>query len=565
MKKIKTLFILTSLLIIGSCETFDLEQTKSPSQVPVELLDPVYAFNYVQLQLPVFVDDANDFTQRVTRQMAMTGGNTYDNAFRPVNFNAVWSDGYNILNAVKVMEPKAIELGETYALGASKLIRVYVLLTMTDMFGDIPYTEALQGNANLTPKYDKSADIYKGLFIEIDEAIALLSSENRPGSNIQDLYYNTKDSWITLANTLKLKMFNNARLAETEIGVNVGDEMNAIIAGGDIIDTIEEDFQFQYGNSRFNPNTRHPLYNDQYELGGGAYIGNYFMWALSEEKGGIVDPRTNFYFYKQDGNAQDDDSFTAPWNARPSHYTDVKYRSFYENSILTPYFVTSWTGLLTTELPSGGFWGRDHGNNTGIPPDAEKRTVAGIYPIGGKYGTNPASVQSSGTAGQQGAGIMPILLSSYVHFILAEYQLMENSNAVAAGQELEIAIRNSITKTTTFIEMPEGVPTQAEIISATDAYWNFLSPKYNGFSTEKKLELIIKEYYIASWGNGIEPYNNYRRTGYPSNFQPTLEEASGAFFATALYPGSAANNNPNMPNNVRTKKVFWDELTTVLH
>jgi hypothetical protein len=216
-------------------------------------------------------------------------------------------------------------------------------------------------------------------------------------------------------------------------------------------------------------------------------------------------------------------------------------------------------------LPAGGFWGRDHGNNTGIPPDAENRTVAGIYPIGGKYGTSPASVQTSGTAGQQGAGIMPIILSSYVHFILAEYQLMENNNAVAAGQELEIAIRNSITKTTTFIEMPVGVPTQSAIASATDAYWNFLSPKYNGFSTDKKLELIIKEFYIASWGNGIEPYNNYRRTGYPSNFQPTLEEASGVFFATALYPASAANNNPNMPNNVRTKKVFWDELTTVLH
>ena len=114
MKKIKTLFILTSLLILGSCETFDLEQTDSKSQVPTKLLEPVYAFNYVQLQLPVFVNDANDFTQQVTRQMAMTGGNTYENAFKPVNFNTVWSDGYNILNAVKIMEPKAIANDQTY-------------------------------------------------------------------------------------------------------------------------------------------------------------------------------------------------------------------------------------------------------------------------------------------------------------------------------------------------------------------------------------------------------------------------------------------------------------------
>lgn len=566
MKKIKTLFILTSLLILGSCETFDLEQTDSKSQVPVQLLDPVYAFNYVQLQLPVFIDDANDFTQRVTRQMAMTGGNTYENAFKPVNFNTVWSNGYNILNAVKIMEPKAIELGETYALGASKLIRVYVLMTMTDMFGNIPYSEALQGNANLTPKFDNSADIYKGLLLEIDEAVNYLQMTNRDGSKIQDLYYNTQTSWITLANTLKLKMYNNARLAGTEIGIpDIEVAIDNVLATGNIIDTIEEDFQFNYGNSRFNPNTRHPLYNDQYELGGGAYISNYFMWVLDEEKGvNDIDPRTNYYFYKQDPSALGEDEFTAPFKTRPSHYNDVKYKSFYSNLILCTYFVSNWT-TESDDLPGNGFWGRDHGDNSGIPPDGDKRTVAGIYPIGGKYSTNAASVQTSGTAGQQGAGIMPIILSSYVHFILAEYKLVEKGNAGDAKTELETAIRNSITKTTTFIEMPTNVPTQTQIADDTDDYWNFLSPKYDTYSTDQKLELIIKEFYIASWGNGIEPYNNYRRTGYPSNFQPTLEEASGVYFSTALYPGSVANNNPNMPNNVRTKKVFWDKLTTVLH
>jgi hypothetical protein len=79
------------------------------------------------------------------------------------------------------------------------------------------------------------------------------------------------------------------------------------------------------------------------------------------------------------------------------------------------------------------------------------------------------------------------------------------------------------------------------------------------------LELIIKEYFIASWGNGIEPYNNYRRTGYPSNFQPTLEIASGVFYSTALYPSSSTVNNTNAPNNVRTRKVFWDKANVVLH
>jgi hypothetical protein len=77
--------------------------------------------------------------------------------------------------------------------------------------------------------------------------------------------------------------------------------------------------------------------------------------------------------------------------------------------------------------------------------------------------------------------------------------------------------------------------------------------------------MIMKEYFIASWGNGIEPYNNYRRTGFPSNFQPTLEPVSGAYFSTALYPLTSQQNNPNTPGNTRLKKVFWDKANLNLH
>ena len=49
-----SLFMLVFTFI--SCETIDLDQVENPSQPSVDLLDPVYAFNYVQLQLPDFVN-----------------------------------------------------------------------------------------------------------------------------------------------------------------------------------------------------------------------------------------------------------------------------------------------------------------------------------------------------------------------------------------------------------------------------------------------------------------------------------------------------------------------------
>ena len=225
------------------------------------------------------------------------------------------------------------------------------------------------------------------------------------------------------------------------------------------------------------------------------------------------------------------------------------------------------SALAASNYTSNDYLGRDHGDNSGTPPDASLRAVAGIYPIGGAYNNGFQNVQTSGSAGAQGAGIMPILLSSYVKFILAEVDLEINNSPENALAKLKSGIDLSITKTTTFIKMPSTIPPASDIQNMKDNYINYVETSYSNPSTSlsKKLEIIITEYYIASWGNGIEPYNNYRRTGYPSNFQPTLEENSGAFFYRALYPGSVANNNPNMPSNVRTKKVFWDKLTTDLH
>ncbi len=572
------LFLFTAILFAASCETIDLDQTEDPSGVPDNLLDPVYVFNHAQLELADFVNSSNAFTQRVTRQMAMTGGNTYDNAFAPVNFNNNWNTAYRMLNAIKTMEPNAVKNNQFYVLGASKVIRAYVLITLTDMYGDIPLTEALQGNGNLSPKFDKSANVYKQVLTELDAAIEILQRTGSNDERVQDLYYTSTSGWVKLANTLKLKMYNTARLAGADIGVNIGTAMLEVIAQDNYIKEIADDFAFQYGNSRFSPNARHPLYNDQYELGGGAYIANYYMWAMTTEKditvgangpstSGFGDPRVNFYFYKQDANPADENEFTLPGRSRPAHYSDQKYSSFFVDGRLTPYTTSNWTGQ--TGIQSNGYWGRDHGDNSGIPPDDTKRTVGGIFPIGGAYGV-PGTVQTGGDKGALGAGIMPILLSSYVHFMKAEAFLELGIGTVAdAKAEMLLGISQSIDKVINFKPNYQYVagtaPNMTQLNQQKADYLAYIGAKFDDVSQAQKLELIIKEYYIAAWGNGIEPYNNYRRTGYPSNFQPTLEPVSGAFFYTALYPGESVNNNPNAPTNNRTRKVFWDKGNLQLH
>lgn len=574
-KKFIKFFLVVFTVSIWGCETVDLDQTENPSTIGAQFLEPKFAFNYVQLQLATFVDETNSFTQTVMRQMAMIGGNTYNNAYAPVNFNSQWSTAYNIINAVKFMEPKAQAENRTLTLGASKVIRCYVLMTLVDMYGNVPYTQAALGSANITPKYDDDEFIYEAILNELDDAIELLKVTDT--QETQDLYYNgNADKWIKLANTLKLKMYNNCNLLTTVGSKNVANEINAIISEGKIIDTKADDFFFQYGNSRNIPNTRHPLYNDQYELNGGAYIGNYMIWTVTSEKGTSSsfpnsitdpgDPRANYYFLRQNNTSLSNVSSTiipGKTKSRPDHYNDLKYRSFYDISIRTPFTVSNWTNPANG-FPGDGFLGRDHGDNSGIPQDQLLRAVAGTYPIGGAYNTTGQNVQGSGKDGKQGAGIMPIMLSSFVHFIKAELML-KGIITGNAQTELDIAVSQSIDKTVNlFPDYPVLSNSAATALPGKiTRYKNFISDQFENLDPVKRLELVIKEYYIASWGNGIEPYNNYRRTGYPSNLQPTLEPVSGPFYNCAFYSGSSINNNPNTPTNDRTRKVFWAEPNVV--
>lgn len=54
----------------------------------------------------------------------------------------------------------------------ARILKAYIFWTITDRWGDVPYSGALKGDSNLTPKYDKQEDIYKDLVKELAQAKA---------------------------------------------------------------------------------------------------------------------------------------------------------------------------------------------------------------------------------------------------------------------------------------------------------------------------------------------------------------------------------------------------------
>jgi hypothetical protein len=85
----------------------------------------------------------------------------------------------------------------------AKILKAYIVWFLTDRWGDIPYSTALKGKDNFTPKYDKQQDIYNSLFALLDEANAAIVT----GNIKNDIMYNGDvTKWKKFGNSVHLLM-----------------------------------------------------------------------------------------------------------------------------------------------------------------------------------------------------------------------------------------------------------------------------------------------------------------------------------------------------------------------
>ncbi|MCX8480416.1 MAG: SusD/RagB family nutrient-binding outer membrane lipoprotein, partial [Sediminibacterium sp.] len=141
-----------------------------------------------------------------------------------------------------------------------------------------------------------------------------------------------------------------------------------------------------------------------------------------------------------------------------------------------------------------------------------------------------------------------------------------------ARNNLEAGIRRSIAKvqgygaTISFTYPTTDTNYLLNTTSKINRYVKIVMSRFDeAANNNAKMDILQKEYYIALWGNGIEPYNNYRRTGYPSNMQRPVTgdvSASNFFMRSFFYPSTYANRNINFSGQkdpgVKVNKVFWD-------
>ena len=550
MNKIK-IFIIAAIFLSSCQKKLDslLVDPNSPalSNANVDLL-----LNSTELNFAGFYATAQEIGAELTRQQTWYGP-LYINGYTPNSFDGIWTTAYTsvIKNANKVIELAAKEKKFVQS-GIARVLNAYTYGTLVDYFGDVPFTESVLGVDNLNPKADAGASVYVRIFTLLDSAIADFNKTGGATAPTADNFYaGSSAKWKKIAKSLKLKFLTQIRLVDNTVGAKI----TALLTENDLITTAANDFEFKYGTTQNTPDSRHPDYANSYTANrtSGDFIGNYFMWMVTPQKtGGAVsstDPRRRYYFYRQRTNFAEVNQQTASCNYEsvPGHYPSVPS--------LTPFC-----------LVGAGYWGRDHGDNSGTPPDGQLRTSWGIYPAGGQMDENQGTSVNL-VLGGKGAGIAPIWLSFFTSFLQAEIALkMGIGTAGTPRALLENGIRGSISKV---LGLPAtmGVTVSATFVPTTaaiDAYVNFVLAQYDAATTDDvRLEIIMSEYYLALWGNGIEAYNNYRRTGKPSNMQLVKSTATPGFFPRSMfYPAVFINRNLNAPaqKNIGTapNKVFWD-------
>lgn len=91
----------------------------------------------------------------------------------------------------------------------AKISKAYYMQYIVDLYGNVPYTEAFKGSANLTPAYDDDQEIYMSLMDELADARALinnLGANAQMPSNEDIVFGGSMSDWVTFANTVELKM-----------------------------------------------------------------------------------------------------------------------------------------------------------------------------------------------------------------------------------------------------------------------------------------------------------------------------------------------------------------------
>jgi len=145
------------------------------------------------------------------------------------------------------------EEGEPNVQAAGLIMKSWAMQNLTDMWGDLPYSEAFQGIAGgvITPKYDTQAQIYDKMLADVTTAAGLIKTGENP-LGAQDLIYGGNGAkWQKFANSLRLRMA--MRIADANPTKARAEFVAALAGPGGVFTDAADNAQICYTSTTRNP------------------------------------------------------------------------------------------------------------------------------------------------------------------------------------------------------------------------------------------------------------------------------------------------------------------------
>ncbi len=446
-------------------------------------------------------NELNRFASTIMSVTAGAAGNPlawdiYNNV-TGAEFGSQWNFelyGGALINYRKMIQAAEAQQGAAYA-GIGKIMTAYTFSVVTNTWGDVPYSEALQGDVEVTtPRLDAQRDIYlgnsaeniQGLIDMVREGLADLDRESIFNPGATDIVYGGNiDRWRRAGNSLLLKLAMQISQVEPTISSQV---IREVMEANHYINENAGNLSVRFGGQVGSQSPLWTLTNNslfQNEL----LISTRFLNLLQ----GLNDPRL------------------------PNFVTRVQ-----QTPGATPTYVTIDNGFR------------------------------GVVPLATL--TNPQrpgrSVYNSYATGVSGEGPVRLLTYAQTSFILAEavvrFGLAGDAQALYAQ-----GIRAS---------MGEAGITAENITAYFNANPTVVTLSGNN---EQRIEQIIRQKYISLFSNGLEQWNDWRRTGYPVLAEHSNAQGiDGRRPVRAVYLFTEQQRNPNFPqgNTVPESNVplWWD-------
>lgn len=445
-------------------------------------------------------------------------GEAISYAFSSGTFTGLWSGNYNNLEDYHYIITSTDGQAPTYNNfnAAAKIMTALNFELLVDAYNDVPFSEALKGKDNLTPKYDKAEDIYPALADMLDSAIKRINDAStaagvKPLGTSDVLFGGDMTKWKQLANTIKLRLIVTANGKAT------------------------------FSNKSFSADgflTTDALIDPGYTRDNGKQNPDWNGWAFSYT-GGDANKAwipTQYVFGFYDGTKLTDSG---------------RGKLIYYQFPNTGYNRLGVENVSTPKCPSGSFW---------------------------YSGTNRAGASAGGARGilkGPDAGY-PLMLAAESYFLQAEASL----TGLISGGDTKALFNSGIWQSFNYLNkdntgaVPTSGPGKTDSLVATYMSDNITDYRVNfdrAIGNDQKLEAIITQKYIANnYIRGEVAWNDYRRTGYPKvtpggngyqTFASTVSESPrpDKLPTRISYPVSEITYNPAHVETASpfTSFIFW--------